>query len=185
MEQEEKRGQIAPILLFAIKQKLNPGFANKNGFEHKVYVTGVCCSISEFTAMFPQAKYYPARKNPVTNKLKLVRNQKLYESKGNSVSSLDYLFKPLDDCWDILFDDDAAGFVYKIDFRLMQSTINSNRRKLCEGVAGDIEFHRSFTNTTISCTVHRSYFSRWGADGNAIDWTTKVRNEQRELIKIK
>ena len=152
---EEIRNQMAPILLYSIKQKLNPCYANRNGFEHKVYCSGISCSVEQFKALFPQAKSFPVRKNPVTKLPKLQSSKKLYEANFSAIRSLDYLFKSFDDEWDVIFNDEEIGYAYKISFRLIRSTINSLRRKLENGIAGDIEYYKSMSNTTISCTIHR------------------------------
>ena len=181
----EIRNRVAPIFLYSIKQKLNPSYRNRNGFEQKVYCTGMCCSITEFVALFPQAKTFPMRINPATLKPKIQHSKKLYEATFVDIRSLDYLFKQIDSEWDVMLNDEEVGFVYKISFRLMCSTINSFRRKLSNGVAGEIEYHKSFTNTTVSCTIHRSFTSRWTVEGNQCDWGLKVSTMQRDLAQLK
>lgn len=52
---------VAPILMSMIKQCLNPGYANRNGFDQKVFIRGLPCSIPDFKRMFPHSKYYPVK----------------------------------------------------------------------------------------------------------------------------
>lgn len=180
-EIETLRFNKAQILLFAIKQKLNPGFANKNGFEHKVYCSGLCCTINEFLAMFPQAKHFPMKANCTNRRLKLQSRYKMFEATFHSIKNLDYLFKEIDPEWDMICDDDSVGFAYKISFRLIMTTLNSHRRKLENGIPGELVYHTSITNSTLNCTIYRSYISRWTVNGDDSDWKTKVLREQTAL----
>ena len=100
LEVAEIRNRVAPILLYTIKQKMNPSYGNQNGIEQKY---GMCCSITEFVALFPQAKTFPMRINSATLKPKIQHSKKLYEATFVDIRSLDYLFKQIDSEWDVMF----------------------------------------------------------------------------------
>lgn len=177
----------SPYLLSKIHEKINPAFSTSRRFEQVVYLQEKC-SVTEFFELFPKAKHFPEKETKLDPK-KFKTNKVLYKITFTNVRQLDYLFGA---DWEVIYNGKSVGVALPtITFRLRKTTLWSHKTLLSDNEdANTITYAKAETFHTLSATIHRGSFSRWGSYDEETktekesDWKTLVDNFQRDNIEL-
>ena|SRR3990167_2667232 len=179
---QKKMAELKIFLRAKIKQKLNPFFVTRQGFQKKVYLKERC-NIEEFLTLFPSARKYGSDND--TNKFSKTR--KLYQINFENMRELDSILGP---DWDVAHNGRSVGCALpKIAFRLVETTINSHQSDLSDELP-QVHSSELLSFTSVSITIHRSGLSRCGIylekekKYKEADWKAKMSLMQKQNLKL-